>query len=205
MKVNLRVPTTLADIPLHQYQRFIKTFENTDDMTEAYAGTKMLEIFCGLKTDETLQLKVKDLKTITNKLNIALSEKPLLITRFKIGGTEFGFVPQLDDLTFGEFVDIENNISDWDNMHKAMSVLYRPITERLNNQYQIEEYRGDSWHDAMLNMPAAVAISAINFFFLLENDLLKVTLPYSSETTTDKVQDQQLTTLTNNGGGTTAL
>ncbi len=139
MKLDLRVPTSLNDIPLYQYQQFIKAFENEDDLTEQYAGTKMLEIFCGLKLNEALKVKINDLQKITTKLNKALSEKPLLITRFKLGKTEFGFVPQLDDLTFGEFVDIENNISDWENMHKAMAVLYRPVVQDVGKKYEIEE------------------------------------------------------------------
>ena len=204
MKLDLRVPTSLNDIPLHQYQKFIKTFENEKELTDDYAATKMLEIFCGLKLTEALKIKIADMRNITAKLNKALSEKPLLITRFKLGSTEFGFVPQLDDLTFGEFVDIENNIGDWETMHKAMAVLYRPVTERVGKKYAIEEYRGDSWHDAMLNMPASVAVSAITFFFHLENDLLKVTLPYSAKAETE-IQQEKQTTLTNNGGGITAL
>ena len=204
MKLDLRVPTSLNDIPLYQYQQFIKAFENEDDLTEQYAGTKMLEIFCGLKLNEALKVKINDLQKITTKLNKALSEKPLLITRFKLGKTEFGFVPQLDDLTFGEFVDIENNIGDWENMHKAMAVLYRPVVQSVGKKYEIEEYRGDSWHDAMLNMPASVAISAINFFFHLENDLLKVTLAYSDQKET-KVQQDETAILIDNGGGITAL
>ena len=166
MKLDIRVPTSLHDIPLHQYQKFIKTFADDETLTDDYAALKMLEIFCGLKTDESLQVKVSDVKKITDKLNKALSEKPLLITRFKLGSTEFGFVPQLDDLSFGEFVDVENNIGDWDTMHKAMAVLYRPVTQRVGKKYEIEDYRGDSWHDAMLNMPSSVAVSAINFFFI---------------------------------------
>lgn len=204
MKVDLQVPTSLNDIPLYQYQKFIKTFENTDDITEEYAGIKMLEIFCGLKIDEALDVKISDVNIITDKINKALSEKPLLVTRFKIGSTEFGFVPQLDDLTFGEFVDIENNIGDWETMHKAMAVLYRPITDRIKGKYQIEKYRGDSWHDAMLNMPSSVAISAINFFFHLENDLLKATLAYSQTETQELLQDEPTISI-NNGGGITAL
>ena len=202
MKLDLRVPTSLNDIPLYQYQKFIKTFEGVDDLTEDYAATKMLEIFCGLKLNDALKIKIADMKKITTKLNKALSEKPLLITRFKLGNTEFGFVPQLDDLTFGEFVDIENNVGDWETMHKAMAVLYRPVKQRVGRKYEIEDYRGDSWHDAMLNMPASVAVSAINFFFHLENDLLKVTLAYSDQVETP-VQQEMQTTLTSNGGGIT--
>jgi len=204
MKLDIRVPTSLYDIPLHQYQKFITTFQDDETLTDEYAALKMLEIFCGLKTDESLQVKVSDIKKITDKLNKALSEKPLLITRFKLGGTEFGFVPQLDDLSFGEFVDIENNIGDWETMHKAMAVLYRPVTQRVGKKYEIEDYRGDSWWDAMLNMPASVAVSAINFFFHLENDLLKATF-HSLDQQETKVQQAAQTISTNNGGGITHL
>jgi hypothetical protein len=203
MKIELTVPTSLSDIPLNQYQKFIKAFESEDELTDEYAGLKMLEIFCGLKIDEALKIKMSDMNIIVNKLNECLSEKPALITRFQIGKTEFGFVPQLDDLTFGEFVDLENTISDWDSMHKAMAVLYRPITQRLKGKYQIEEYRGDSWHNAMLNMPASVAVSAITFFFLLESDLMKATLPYSREQDKAAQLETQISQIS--GGGITAL
>lgn len=203
MKIELTVPTSLSDIPLNQYQKFIKAFESEDELTDEYAGLKMLEIFCGLKIDEALKIKMSDMNIIVNKLNECLSEKPALITRFQIGKTEFGFVPQLDDLTFGEFVDLENTISDWESMHKAMAVLYRPITQRLKGKYQIEEYRGDSWHNAMLNMPASVAVSAITFFFLLESDLMKATLPYSREQDKAAQLETQISQIS--GGGITAL
>jgi hypothetical protein len=203
MKVELTVPTSLSDIPLNQYQKFIKAFESEDELTDEYAGLKMLEIFCGLKLDDALKVKMSDMNIIVNKLNECLSEKPALITRFQLGNTEFGFVPQLDDLTFGEFVDLENTISDWDSMHKAMAVLYRPVTQQLKGKYEIEEYRGDSWHDAMKNMPASVAVSAITFFFLLESDLMKATLPYSREQEEAAQVEKQTSQI--NGGGITAL
>ena len=203
MKVELTVPTSLNDIPLYQYQKFIKTFESEDELTDEYAGLKMLELFCGLKIDEALKIKMSDMNIIIDKLNKCLSEKPPLITRFKLGNTEFGFQPQLDDLTFGAFVDLENSISDWDSMHKAMAVLYRPVTQQLKGKYEIEEYRGDSWHDAMRNMPASVAVSAITFFFLLESDLMKATLPYSREQEEAAQQEKQTSQIS--GGGITAL
>ena len=44
-------------------------------------------------------------------------------------------------MTFGEYTDLDSYIGDWDNMHKVMAVLYRPITKKgLNNTYEIEKY-----------------------------------------------------------------
>ena len=40
---------------------------------------------------------------------------------------KFGFMPKLDDISLGEFIDLDKYISDWQQMHKALSVLYRPV------------------------------------------------------------------------------
>lgn len=201
MKLDLLVPTSLHDIPLKHYQKFIKTFENADDYTEDYAALKMLEIFCGVPYNEAIKFKIGDINRVVSKLNDALAEKPSLINKFKLGSTEFGFVPELNDLTFGEFVDIENNITDWDNMHKAMAVLYRPIVRKYKHKYEIEEYRGDNWYDAMLNMPASVAVSAIVFFYNLETDLLNLTLDSGQVPSLQTEALTQTQTLTKSGGG----
>ena len=202
MKLDLLVPTSLHDIPLKQYQKFIKTFENAEDYTEDYAALKMLEIFCGVPYSEAIKFKVGDINRVVSKINDALAEKPSLINKFKLGSTEFGMVTDLNDLTFGEFVDIENNITDWDNMHKAMAVLYRPIVKKYKHKYEIEEYRGDNWYDAMLNMPASVAVSAIVFFYNLETDLLNLTLDFGQVPSLQTEASTQTQTLTKSGGGT---
>ena len=201
MKLDLLVPTSLHDIPLKHYQKFIKTFENADDYTEDYAALKMLEIFCGVPYNEAIKFKIGDINRVVSKLNEALAEKPSLINKFKLGSTEFGFVPELNDLTFGEFVDIESNITDWDNMHKAMAVLYRPIVKKYKKKYEIEKYRGDNWYDAMLDMPASVAVSAIVFFYNLETDLLNLTLDSGQVPSLQTQSSTQTQTLTKSGGG----
>jgi len=198
MKLKLEVPTTLHDITLDQYRRFIKAFDNEDD--EQYAGLKMLEIFCNVKTAQALTIKISEIQKITSVLNNALEESVQLITRFSMGGIEFGFVPQLDNLTFGEFVDIENNVGDWDTMYKAMAVLYRPIALKAKGKYTLEDYTGDNYHDAMKVMPASIVLGALQFFFLLEADLLKVTLAYSLATETKAQQDEQPISTVNGGG-----
>ena len=74
-------------------------------------------------------------------------------------------------MTFGEYVDIDTNISDWDNMHKTMAVLYRPIKKKIKDKYIIEEYKGDLYHEAMKIMPLDAAFSALIFFYHLGMDL----------------------------------
>ena len=65
-----------------------------------------------------------------------------MIPTFTHRGIEYGLIPVLDDMTLGEYVDLDENFTDWDTMHKAMAVLYRPVTFKKGDRYQIEEYNG---------------------------------------------------------------
>ena len=203
MKLKLLVPTTLADITLKEYQKFMQVFGGDSEYDDYYSGLKLLEIFCNVPYNEALQIKLRDLQEAVNKINRALSEKPSLINRFTLGDTEFGFIPQLDDMTFGEYVDVDNNLTDWDNMHKAMAVLYRPITNKKNNKYEIEKYRGDNYYEAMLEMPMSVVMSSLLFFYNLESELLRVTI-HSLTKESKKVISTLEPVSTENGDGTTA-
>ena len=40
-----------------------------------------------------------------------MSKTPLINT-FVMDGVEYGFIPKLDDITLGEYIDIDNNIKD---------------------------------------------------------------------------------------------
>tara|TARA_R110000772_G_scaffold264817_2_gene385673 strand:+ start:3117 stop:3713 length:597 start_codon:yes stop_codon:yes gene_type:complete len=174
--IEIKVPDSLFDIPLKLYQEFIHSFEDYENMTDEDSSLKMLEIFCGIKPKEGLKYKLKDVTRVVNKLNSILAEKPSLISKFSLGGIDFGFVPALNDLTFGEYIDAETNISDWSTMHKAMSVLYRPIDKQYKDKYTVEEYDGNHYSEILKNMPTSVAVSALVFFYALETDLLQATL-----------------------------
>jgi hypothetical protein len=64
-------------------------------------------------------------------------------------------------------------------MHNAMAVLYRPITNKLGNKNQIEEYKGSiTYADVMRHAPLDVVLGAMVFFYTLGNDLLKSTINY---------------------------
>jgi hypothetical protein len=187
-KLKLLVPTDLSSIPLYQYQEFLRTFEDPSDMTDDEASLKMLEIFCGVTQQEGLKFKMSDVAIVVDKLNKILITKPSLITKFTIGGQKFGFIPELNDLSFGEYIDAENNLSDWENMHKAMAVLYRPIDQEYKDKYTLKDYDGPHYSEILKNMPTSVAISCLIFFYDLETELLETTLNYSLNNKNQKNQ-----------------
>jgi hypothetical protein len=106
-------------------------------------------------------------------LNKAFEEKPKLIQRFNLLNVDMGFIPKLDEITLGEYVDIETNISDWQKMHKAMAVLYRPVNFKSKDKYGISPYKvNEEIQEAMKDMPLDVVISSMVFFYDLGKELL---------------------------------
>ena len=180
MKIELTIPTTLNDIKLVQYQKFLSIAKDNEE--GEFLQQKMVQLFCGIDLKDVAQIKYKDVTEITANINKLFTKDNAFIQRFKMGGVEFGFIPNLDDMTTGEYMDLDNYITDWDTMHNAMAVLYRPITNKLGNKYQIEEYKGSvTYADVMRHAPLDVVLGAMVFFYTLGNDLLKSTINYLEE------------------------
>jgi len=177
MKIELTIPTTLNDIKLAQYQKFLSIVKDNEE--SEFLQQKMVQIFCGIDLKDVAQIRYKDVAEINTSINTLFSKENHLIQRFKMGGVEFGFIPNLDEMSTGEYMDLDTYITDWDTMHNAMAVLYRPITNKLGNKYQIEEYKGSiTYADVMRHAPLDVVFGAMVFFYNLGNDLLKSTVNY---------------------------
>jgi hypothetical protein len=180
MKIELKIPTSLSEIKLVQYQKFLSIAKDNEE--GEFLQQKMVQLFCGIDLKDVAQIRYKDVAEITANINSLFTKENAFIQRFKMGGVEFGFIPNLDDMTTGEYMDLDNYITDWDTMHNAMAVLYRPITNKLGNKYQIEEYKGSvTYADVMRHAPLDVVLGAMVFFYTLGNDLLKSTINYLEE------------------------
>lgn len=177
MKIELTIPTTLNDIKLAQYQKFLSIAKDNEE--SEFLQQKMVQLFCGIDLKDVAQIRYKDVAEITANINNLFTKDNQFIQRFKMGGVEFGFIPNLDEMSTGEYMDLDTYITDWDTMHNAMAVLYRPITNKLGNKYQIEEYKGSiTYADVMKHAPLDVVLGAMVFFYTLGNELLKSTINY---------------------------
>ena len=177
MKIELKITTTLNDIKLAQYQKFLSIAKDNEE--SEFLQQKMVQLFCGIDLKDVASIKYKDVAEITANINNLFTKENQFIQRFKMGGVEFGFIPNLDEMSTGEYMDLDTYIVDWDTMHNAMAVLYRPITNKLGNKYQIEEYKGSvTYADVMRHAPLDVVLGAMVFFYNLGNDLLKSTIDY---------------------------
>ena len=165
MRVQLEIPNTLNDIKLHQYQRFLRIEEPSD----------MDLMVCMLDSDVNIisNMKTNEFKRVLTHLNSMFDSKYPLIREVSLKGLKIGLIPNLDDITYGENKDISTYLNDWDNMHRAMAVLYRPIKQRIGKKYLIDDYNGTRYTSEMMkDMPLDVVFGVIVFFWSLTNELL---------------------------------
>jgi len=88
---------------------------------------------------------------------------------------KYGFIPNLDTITAGEWIDIENYQSSAEFADRLVSILYRPIKRSLKfwkkDYYSIEEYKGTN--DKLRKAPLEVYLGAMVFFYHLGKTLLE--------------------------------
>ena len=171
MAIKIKIPSSLKDITLRQYKKYMKIEDSVDN--ERFLSAKMIEIFCGVELDKVMLLQMKDSTEISSVISNIFNEKPSLVTRFKLNGIEYGFQPQLDELTLGEYIDLDTFIGDWENMEKAMNVLYRPVIVKLKDKYNIDEYVVGN-EEILLDMPMDAVLSSIFFLWNLGLELSKI-------------------------------
>lgn len=175
MKAYIDVPDSLSDIKLRQYQKFVKETKDNEDTD--FIQNKIIEIFCNVRASDVKKIKYTDIKKISDRINKLFEEKPALVRNFNLYGINYYFIPNLDEISLGEYIDIDTYISDWDNIHIAMNVLYRPLKQKLKEKYLIEDYNENN-NTVLQDMPLDAVMSSIFFFYHLGNDLLKVIVNY---------------------------
>tara|TARA_R110000787_G_scaffold114708_1_gene224527 strand:+ start:601 stop:1251 length:651 start_codon:yes stop_codon:yes gene_type:complete len=187
MKASLNIPNQLSEISLKKYQKFIKL--NTEDIDERFIQIKMIEIFCQISHQDVLKIKFIDADRVTEILGNMFTQKPALVTKFTLNGVEYGFVPDLNEISFGEYIDLDTYLGDWENIHIAMNVLYRPIEQRKGSRYTIQDYNVDK-KDILLDMPLDAVISSVFFFYHLGKDL-SVVMNHFLKEEVEKLPHQQ--------------
>jgi len=132
------------------------------------------------------ELALKDVAVIMSKIaELQAKQDTKLKKIIKIDGKEYGFHPDLDSITLGEYADIETFIKNGieKSLPELMAVLYRPIKEKKNDIYIIAAYDGDIRLRAeeMKKMSAEQVQSALVFFYLFAKELSMILPLYLME------------------------
>ena len=204
VQIELSVPDALSDITLGQYQKYLKILDQNkdDDNAAEFINMKTIEIFCNVDFKDVLKIPLGEAEKVLTIINKAFDEKPDIIRHFKLLSVDMGFIPNLERISLGEYIDVENNIVDWQTMHKAMAVLYRPVNFRSKDKYTVAPYEpSDEVSELMKEMPLDVAMSSMVFFYDLGMELLKAIPTYIQKNLTEEQTYLLKQTLAQSGVG----
>lgn len=173
--MTVNVPTSLKGISLNKWIKFDAI--NKEGSDEDFLIDKMIEIFCDLDLKDVAKIPFSDAQDIYKDLVDVLNEEADFQPIINVNGIDFGFIPNLNEITLGEFVDLDNYLLSTKDLDKAMAVLYRPITWRHKDLYRIEEYDNpDKYKDVLSKESVSYATGAVVFFYRLSNELTKHSL-----------------------------
>ena len=179
-EIEISLPESYGDITLKQYLELQKELINYSDDEEAQIAV-LITYLCGLDVKYLSSLSKNDYNKLRDALQKFLTQTEFPLQRIvKINGIEYGFEPNLSNMGYGAFVDITkyDTISIDNNWAKIMSILYRPITDKVRDTYDIKPYDGVINDELFLSVPMNVHFGAYNFFFLLSRDLQTSILNY---------------------------
>lgn len=207
--MEIRIPARYSEIPL---ARFIAYHAGKSDVQKIMGIT-------GANYADVVKLTPASMKIIREKVEEVLSLKTVSHPkRIRIGGKELGFVPDLTDLTVGEWADISAHLSqiwgkelNYEKLPDLLAILYRPITERIGTRYRVEKYDPNSDHKELLgDLTMDKVQGALLFFSTIRKRLLAASLPYLEAQMTQQItevvemmMEAMEEALQNNGDGIT--
>jgi len=143
---------------------------------------KFISALSGCPEEDLLKLKNYQFKSIEVQVAELMSKKssniPFLLV---LQDMKFGLV-HFDELSVGEFADIEIILSDINyskKLHEFMSIIYRPITGSMGSTYTIDEYDHKACQARaymFLEMEVDQLEAVTDFFFSLEKESIKAML-----------------------------
>ena len=178
--MKISVPTHINDITLEQYQRF--ALINTEEQDKEFFMFKTIEIFCGVDIALVSKMRLSDAESISNEVLEVLQQNVPFTNKFELEGVKYGFIPDLQAISLGEFIDLEEGLSKDKDFHKAASVMFRPIVKEFGELYTIDGYEASTeMHHIMKQAPVGIISAAIVFFYSIAKELLKASQDFSSQ------------------------
>ena len=171
-----------SDVSLETWLQLID-FEKGSKTEEA---TETIAALSDIPKKLIKELALSDVAVIMSKVAELQQEQDTKLKRIiTINGVEYGFHPDLDSISLGEYADIEQFIKNGidKQLPELMSVLYRPVKLKKNDIYIIDSYDGDIRLRAeeMKQMSAEQVQSALVFFYTLGKVLSEILPLYLME------------------------
>ena len=198
-KTNYNLIKSWDDVTLDKWVKLISRKEKT----KTQDALDTISVLSDIPKKLINELAIGDVAILLKKISdLQAKEDTKLKKIIKLDNVEYGFHPNLEEITLGEYADIETYLKNGleDNLTKLIAVLYRPITERDGKDYSIEAYGiSDSRMRAKKfeKMKARDVNSSLVFFWTLGKELsiiLPLYLMEQSKAILDRMQENNLQT-----------
>ena len=191
MKVKIKKKGKVKEFKLISSWKDV-TLEKWIKLVDFHNGTKSSEALetiaelSNIPKDLIKQLELKDVALIMSKVAEMQQEQNSSLKRvIEIEGKRYGFHPDLDSITLGEWSDIETFIKQdiEKNLPEVMAILYREIEEEKNDIYTVKAYDGNISirTEVMKKMSAEQVQSALVFFYHFVTKLSEILPSYLME------------------------
>ena len=174
------VPESYQDVSVRQYKNMLSVVEK--DVTEKEMSLLIVSVLCDIDRKDLDRADWADVHKVMERVSWLTEEpdttldKNPLIREFTLKGIDYGFIPNWNKLTLGEFSDLETytGLGAYDNLESILSVLYRPIVKKSIDSYTLEPYNPNyEKKQTMLECKMDVAVSALVFFYRIGKELTK--------------------------------
>ena len=188
--------TSWDDVTLEKWQKIVGA--------EGGRVKEDIEMIKALSDIPDKILRELDLQDIVEILKLLTDLQRIETTKsvrktYDIKGVKYGFHPNLEKLTLGEWIDIDSLIVKGisENMHYIMAILFRPIIEKKGKTYTIEAYTDSNMEERAdifkKEMNALQVRSALVFFWTLGRELKIVLERYSVHKLTQEMKKRTMT------------
>jgi hypothetical protein len=195
-EIQLNIPENWNSVTISQFIELNNIDKDLMDNKYEFF-IQQLAILCNADPDVIAKIPMNELNGIINILQ-NFNEETLnkeYQKKFKLDGVSYGIIPDMNKLSLGEWIDLEEFSKDIiNNIHIILAILYRPIIKsNILIPYQIESYDSDNLNDrAKLfkdNLTIDKVYSAAVFFCLIGKEFINPLKTYS-ESLMNKMMNQ---------------
>ena len=170
MKVTFTIPEGMHEVTIAKYRDLEAAMaKEKSDIGKVCAAVGVL---CDVDPQHVMGMSAADFDRIAKELEWAMQKPKMnwkLIPTTFIHGEEYGIIPDLSDISVGEFADLDKLVSGgdaFDNLEGVMAILYRRVTSKWREFYDIEPYNPKPKDaEVMRSMTMDVALGAVVFFW----------------------------------------
>ena len=169
-EVKLTIPDKWSDITIETYQKYVEIQESKD--SDKNKVIKSLSLLCGVSPFVIKKMAYRDLLEIMSIIKTMIDTEPSkeeFRKTFMFKNEEYGFVPNLSNISTGEYIDLESYCKEpIKNLHVIMSILYRKVTFKRGDRFAIETYNPQEFKEELFKeCPMDIALSSLGFFLTL--------------------------------------